>query len=96
MEALVEHFRTKFDSVIIDTAPLLHLPDARILGRLGDGVILVLRAAKVRRESAAAVEQRLHQDGIPVLGTVLNDWNPKKNGYGVYPDDKKHYSYFTT
>jgi capsular exopolysaccharide synthesis family protein len=96
MEALVDHFRTKFDSVIIDTAPLLHLPDARILGRLGDGVILVLRAARVRRESAAAVEQRLFQDGIPVLGTVLNDWDPKKNGYGVYPDDKNHYSYFAT
>ncbi|HUB79578.1 MAG TPA: polysaccharide biosynthesis tyrosine autokinase [Bryobacteraceae bacterium] len=96
MEGLVDHFRTKFDSVIIDTAPLLHLPDARILGRLSDGVILVLRAAKVRRESAAAAEQRLYQDGIPVLGTVLNDWDPKKNGYGVYPDDKKHYSYFAT
>lgn len=94
MEGLIDHFRSKFDSVIIDTAPLLHLPDARILGRLTDGVVLVLRAARVRRESVAAAEQRLHQDGVPVLGTVLNDWDPRKNGYGVYPDDKRHYSYF--
>jgi hypothetical protein len=54
----------------------------------------VLRAARVRRESAAAAEQRLYQDGVSVLGTVLNDWNPRKNGYGVYPNDKRHYSYF--
>jgi len=92
--ALIDHFRDKFDSVIIDTAPLLQLPDARILGRLTDGVVLVLRAARVRRESAAAAEQRLYEDGVPVLGTVLNDWDPRKNGYGVYPDDKRHYSYF--
>jgi Mrp family chromosome partitioning ATPase len=96
MAGLIDHFRSQFDSVIIDTAPLLHLPDARILGRLTDGVILVLRAAHVRRESAAAAEQRLINDGVPVLGTVLNDWDPKKNGYGSYPDDKRHYSYFGT
>ncbi|HLK67800.1 MAG TPA: polysaccharide biosynthesis tyrosine autokinase [Bryobacteraceae bacterium] len=94
MEQLIERFRDRFDTVIVDTPPMLHLPDARILGRLSDGLILVLRAGRVRRESAIAVEQRLREDGINVLGTVLNDWDPDKNGYGVYPHDRRDYAYF--
>jgi Mrp family chromosome partitioning ATPase len=96
MERLIEEFRRQFDTVIIDTPPMLHLSDARILGRLSDGMILVLRAGRVRRESAIAAEQRMRDDGIPVLGTVLNDWDPKKDGYGVYSRDRRDYSYFTS
>ncbi len=91
---LIEHFRQEYEVVLIDTPPLLHLPDARILGRVADGVILVLRAGCVRYESAVAIEDRLREDGIPVIGTVLNDWDPKRNGYGTYPEDKKAYAYF--
>jgi len=91
---LIEQFRQEFEVVLIDTPPLMHLPDARILGRVADGVILVLRAGRVRYESAVAIEDRLREDGIPVIGTVLNDWDPKKNGYGIYPEDKRAYAYF--
>jgi capsular exopolysaccharide synthesis family protein len=91
---LVEQFRQDYEVVLIDTPPLMHLPDARILGRVSDGVVLVLRAGRVRYESAVAIEDRLREDGIPVIGTVLNDWDPKKNGYGIYPEDKKAYAYF--
>jgi capsular exopolysaccharide synthesis family protein len=94
MTDLVASFREQFDVILIDTPPILHLADARILGRLSDGVVLVLRAGKVSGKSAVAAEQRLRDDGIPVIGAILNDWNPKKNGYGVYPDEKSVYSYF--
>ena len=26
-------------------------------------------------------------DGVPVLGTVLNDWNPRTMGHGYYPSN---------
>ena len=26
-------------------------------------------------------------DGVPVLGTVLNDWNPRTMGRGYYPSN---------
>jgi Mrp family chromosome partitioning ATPase len=50
------------------------LPDARILGRISDGVILVVQAGATDRNAAKAAAARLQQDGIPVLGTVLNHW----------------------
>jgi polysaccharide biosynthesis transport protein len=94
MARLIEQFRSEFNLVLIDTPPLLNLADARVLGRISDGVILVIRAGRVPWESAMAVEQRLYDDGIQVLGTILNDWDPKKSGYGAYPYNKSVKAYF--
>jgi len=79
---LLLRFRLEFHAVLIDSPPALELSDARILGGLSDGVILVFRAGKTSREVAAATLRRFQEDGIPVLGSVLNDWNPKDAPYG--------------
>jgi len=52
----------------------MDLPDARILGNMSDGVVLVVRSGATDRRAAKAAMARLQQDGIPVLGTVLNRW----------------------
>ncbi len=79
---LVAQLRLEFHTVLVDTPPVLAFSDARILGRLSDGVILVVRAAKTQRDDAAAALRRFQEDGTRVLGTILNDWNPKQSGYG--------------
>jgi capsular exopolysaccharide synthesis family protein len=73
---LFDHLRAEYDVVLVDTAPALALPDARLIGRFSDGVILVVRSRVTHREATAATVQRLTQDGIRVLGMVLNDWTP--------------------
>ena len=84
---LLQRMRKEFDMVLIDTPPMLQMPDARVLGRLVDGVILVVRSAKTTKETAAAAGQRLADDGTRILGTVLNEWDPRKAGaqYGYRP-----------
>jgi Mrp family chromosome partitioning ATPase len=67
--------------VFIDAPPILHLSDARLLGRQADAVILVVRAGRTTVEMAYAALHRMAQDGIPVLGTILNDWNPDHSPY---------------
>jgi capsular exopolysaccharide synthesis family protein len=79
LSALIRHLRGGFDVVLIDTPPMILLSDARVLGALADGVLLVFRAGKTTRESAFAAQQCFRQDGIAVLGTVLNDWNARKS-----------------
>lgn len=79
---LLQRMRKAFDMVIIDTPPMLHMPDARALGRLADGVVLVVRSARTTKESAAAASQRLVEDGTRVLGTVLNEWDPRNTSHG--------------
>jgi polysaccharide biosynthesis transport protein len=76
MSRLLTRLRTEFDMIMIDAPPMIHLADARVLGRLADGVILVVRAGQTTTESALFASQRFAEDGTRVLGTILNNWNP--------------------
>jgi polysaccharide biosynthesis transport protein len=83
MSRLLKRLRTEFDMIMIDAPPMIHLADARVLGRLADGVILVVRAGQTTTESALFASQRFSEDGTRVLGTVLNSWDPRiTRGYG--------------
>jgi len=89
MIELLERLRNDFDTILLDTAPGLQFAHARVLGRLADAAILVLRAGRTERASAVAVANRFAEDNIPVLGTILNDFNPRAAGgydygYGSY------------
>lgn len=80
MSGLLRQCRKRYDMVIIDTPPERDVPDARIIGRMSDAVILVVRSGHTERETAIATCDRLRRDGCPVLGTILNQWNPKRAG----------------
>lgn len=80
MGRLIRRFQEGFDHVIIDAPPCLPFADARILGQHSQGVVLVVRANHTERKVALLAAQRLLMDGVPVLGTVLNDWDPAESG----------------
>ena len=82
MPELLKRMRKEFDMVVIDTPPMLHIPDARVLGRMADAVVLVVRSGETTRDMALAATQRLSEDGTRLLGTVLNSWDPRKAGGG--------------
>jgi succinoglycan biosynthesis transport protein ExoP len=88
MPRLIAYYRERFDRIIIDSPPLLHMPDARMLGRMADAVVLVARAGHTLREAALAARERLMQDQTPVLGVILNDWDPKFSPDGYYGNYK--------
>jgi capsular exopolysaccharide synthesis family protein len=68
----LQELRSEFDYVLID-APALNLySDAIALGRIADGVVVVLEADSTRRESALKGLQSLRDAHIQVLGAVLN------------------------
>jgi polysaccharide biosynthesis transport protein len=87
---LIERCRLEFDAVLIDTPPMLQMPDARVVGRLADAVIMVIRSGKTTRGEAMAAYRRFADDGTRVLGTILNAWDPKKSDSGY---SYKAYSY---
>ncbi len=81
---LVQLARQKFDTVVIDTPPMVNIADARVVARFGDALILVVRSGVTTRDAALLAKTRFAEDGIPILGTILNFWNPKTPGYGYY------------
>lgn len=86
---LIDRFRHEFDLVLLDVPPILFPADARIIGQLADGVILVVRADHSEKESIRAAVNCLHQDGTPILGTVLNNWDPAGARSGM-----RYYNYY--
>jgi len=82
---LLHYYREEYDIVLIDSPPMLHMSDARVLAKFSDAVILVLRLGRTTRDEALTAQKRFADDGHPVLGVVMNDWHPKdKSTYSTY------------
>jgi polysaccharide biosynthesis transport protein len=84
LSELLAKLKQQYDMVFIDTPPMLQMTDARLVGRLADAVILVARAERTTRDAILAAYQRFSEDRIRVLGTILNDWDPKRSPAGYY------------
>jgi capsular exopolysaccharide synthesis family protein len=84
LNARCKELRQEFDIVIVDAPPLGHYADAIALGRLSDGVVLVIEAESTRKESALAAVESLRSSDVRILGAVLNK--------RVYPIPQKLYS----
>jgi polysaccharide biosynthesis transport protein len=76
MSRLLPLFREEFDYVLVDAPPCLEFADARIMAKHAEEVLLVVRADYTNRRTAQAAVQLLRQDGIPVMGIILNRWDP--------------------
>lgn len=81
---LLERLAREFDVVLIDSPPMLHMADARILAAQSDGVILVFRAGITTRDQAATACDLFENDQVPLVGTILNDFNPVREGKSGY------------
>jgi len=76
IQEFMRRVRNEFDIVLIDSTPMAHIADARVLGKLADGVLLVFRSNRTTIELATASQRCLMEDGTRVIGTILNAWNP--------------------
>jgi Mrp family chromosome partitioning ATPase len=72
LSSRVAEMRAEFDYVIIDAPPLTLYPDAIALGKLSDGMVLVMEAEFTRREVAVAVVENLRVAQIGILAAILN------------------------
>jgi polysaccharide biosynthesis transport protein len=80
------------DLVIVDTPPVLPFADARILGRLADGILLVVRCGNTDRSAALAARRRLTEDGSTLLGVLVNDYDfASDQSYYNATDAEKYY-----
>lgn len=64
--------RETFDLIIVDTPPLLPVPDSMIVGRLVDGILLVYEVGHTAREAMRRSILNLTNGGGKPLGFVLN------------------------
>ncbi len=82
MERLLEQAKSTYDLVVIDTPPLTAVSDAFPLLRKVDGVIIVGRVGRNRRDVAERLHETLTGAGAPLLGVIANGF--KSSGRGSY------------
>jgi protein-tyrosine kinase len=64
--------KADFEYVIIDTAPIATFGDAALIGKLTDGIVLVVGSNSAHRDCVRVAKQKLQSAQIPILGAVLN------------------------
>ena len=81
MGRLISDLKTRFDLVILDSAPLLVKSDALVLARYVDGLIIVLESEKTTRRAAHELVDVLAKAHIKPLGFILNRFSVQKGKY---------------
>jgi len=77
-----------YDQILIDSPPALATSDTALIGRLVDGVLLVVQPAKNRRRLVIRAAQSFTQLKIPLFGIAVNRvGNDGNNGYYEYGAD---------
>jgi tyrosine-protein kinase Etk/Wzc len=89
MRTLIDELETRYDFVLLDSAPLTIVTDAAVLGTKVDGVVLIARANRTEKGALTYAVEQLHNVRAPVLGTVLNDVDYRRDSryssrYGRY------------
>jgi Mrp family chromosome partitioning ATPase len=84
METLLERVQSAYDLVVLDTPPLTVVSDAFPLLRKVDGVIIVGRVGRNRRDVAERLHETLTGAGAPLLGVIANGLKTKRGSYGGY------------
>ncbi len=82
----------RYDWIVLDTPPVLPIPDASIVAHAVNHVLFVVDAESTHRRTAAAALERLVSDGARVVGVVLNKVNLKAHPYYYSQYYRRNYS----
>lgn len=95
--ALIAEARRIYDVVIIDTPPVLLVPDARVVGQLADAIVYAVEWNGTPKRDVVAGLRMMRDGGTPVTGLAMTRIDTKKlksygqyGGYGPYGNNKKY------
>ncbi|GBC84974.1 Tyrosine-protein kinase ptk [bacterium HR11] len=93
---LIQQALETFDYVILDTPPILAVPEALRLVRDVQSIILVVQSGHTTRPALQMAAEQLARIEAPVLGVVLNrvDLTSKYSYYTYYYPYRYYYSYY--
>jgi len=92
--AMLDDMRHRYDAIIIDTPPVLVVPDARVAARHVDAVVMTVRWDHTHKAQVRAALEMFSSVGIKVTGLVLGQVDPKglkRYGYGQYGGYGQYY-----
>jgi Mrp family chromosome partitioning ATPase len=88
MQMILDEAAKKFDWVFLDAPPVAPTSDARLLSKMADGTLFVIRAGKTQHPDVQKSIDMVGRDHI--LGVVLNDVSAETGEkYYYYAGDVK-------
>jgi capsular exopolysaccharide synthesis family protein len=93
MEQILEKLKAQYDLVIIDSPPVMAVADARIIGRLVDKTLFVVRWDKTPAKVAKAALEQLQRYGTDVAGIVLQQVDLDRYGRFSHGSSGYYYHY---
>ncbi len=81
----LEEARNSYDQIIIDTPPVLVVPDARVIAQIADAILFVVKWDKTSKGQVEEALRMFESVGQRVSGLVLNNISQrgmKRYGYG--------------
>ena len=86
ISALLDRLKQNYDLVVIDSAPILSVSDSKVVAKMADHSILIVRWGKTRREVVNYVVEQMETVGARVSGIVLSMIDIKKHARYKYGD----------
>lgn len=80
----MNQWKETFDLILIDTPPILGLTDSRLIADQTDGLVVVVRLNKTRKDSLNEAFRELALADLNVIGIVANAITSTSGGYGYY------------
>ncbi|MGR8934188.1 MAG: GumC family protein [Gammaproteobacteria bacterium] len=94
MKAIINELESQFDLIILDSPPVMVVPDAKVLTSLADKTIFVLKWDSTPRKVARSALQQLQRDGQSnIAGIVLQQVELQHYGRYGYSGSGYYYHY---
>ena len=93
MQTIIGLMKRHYDHVLFDTPPVMAVADARVIGRIVDATLFVVRWDKTPKKVARAALALLNKGGIDISGAVLQQVNLKRYGRFGYGQSGYYYQY---
>ncbi|MEM7506150.1 MAG: polysaccharide biosynthesis tyrosine autokinase [Pseudomonadota bacterium] len=96
-ELFLSQMRARYDFIVIDTPPVMAVPDARLIASLGDALVYSIAWDRTPREVVQAGLNQFREIDVPLIGLALTQIDLSKaarygyGGYGQYYKAGKSY-----
>jgi tyrosine-protein kinase Etk/Wzc len=88
----IDILKTKYDYIILDTAPIGLVSDTQLIGNVSDLTIYVCRADYTPKAEYVLIEELRKKKRLPNICTIINAIDMKKRKYGYYGYGKYYYT----
>lgn len=84
MREIVEDLTRDYESIVLDSPPVMPVTDAVLVAGVVDGVVIVVDSQRTAKQLIREVRTKLINFDAKILGVVLNRVDTRRAGYAQY------------